>query len=144
VNAGAARSIQKRDLVRYIWVGVSLGYAALRILLAQEFLAEHGLNIWAFAIVELVSTVPWAVGSARAVTALIDKNSRRATGWAAVASAGFLAPEVFVLIATDRPPKWLPWVLALWVGVAGLLAVRRIIREVRQRRDARRDVVDGG
>ena len=46
-----------RERLHSLWILVTLGYAGLRILLANQFLAKYGLNTGWFAIIELISSL---------------------------------------------------------------------------------------
>jgi hypothetical protein len=117
-----------------LWIAGSIGYAAFRVWLARQFLADKGLDVWKFAVVELVATVPWAVGSGRAVLAVVDRQRRAAAWWSLLAAAGFFAPDVYVLLATSERPEWLVPALVVWASIAAAVAVRGLVKDVRTRR----------
>ncbi len=133
---GTPSTLQRKWAGR-LWIAGSLGYAAFRVWLARHFLADKGLNVWAFAVVELAATVPWAVGSARAVLAIVDRQRRAAMWWSLLAGAGFLAPDVYVLFATSQRPRWLIPVVVTWAVFAAAFAVHGLATDVRTRRAAR-------
>ena len=120
--------------VERAWVIANLGYSVLRILFYRQLLADRGLNVWAYVLVELSATLPWSIGSARLVMALAARSRSLALRWGAVATIGFIAPDVFILTTTDRVPPWIYVVIFAWIVVAGALAVRRIRSAVRARR----------
>jgi hypothetical protein len=111
-------------------------YAAFRILLAAGILGHHGLNVWAFTIVEILSSVPWALGSVRLATAVIDRHPARAWRWGTLAVGGFLAPDLFVVITTHHVPWIVYLVIGFWVLIAGGISARRLALEIKLRRRA--------
>ena len=84
--------VSKRKWVEWAWYAISGLYSLFRVILAQHTVTKYGVNIWVFAIVEFGATIPYAVGTARVVTSLLDHDRTAATRWALVASAGFFAP----------------------------------------------------
>ena len=82
---------------------------------------------------EFASTVPYAIGTAKLVASLVDRDAPRAARWALVASAGFLAPDVFTLATTDRAPRWLIVVITTWLAGAAIFAIVRVRQAVRER-----------
>jgi hypothetical protein len=121
------------------WIVANLAYSAFRIFLAHTFLVRRGLNIWAYAAVEYSSTLPWSIGSARLTMALARRDLRRAWRWGLLASAGFFAPDTFVISTTHHVPWYIYVAIATWVSIASVLATRRVALAVRARR-----VVDEG
>ena len=122
-------SLSHRRLER-VWILGNIGYAVFRILLARQFLARHGLNVWAFAVVEATSSILWAIGSVRLVRALTGRRRGPALGWGAVATVGFFAPDVYVLTTTHRVPWWIYAVIAVWITVATTVATKRIVTAI--------------
>ena len=118
------------------WLLGNLVYAVFRVLLARQVLADHGLNLWLFAIIEVISSVPWALGSARLTASVVQHRLDRALLWGTIALVGFLAPDVYVVIATHHVPVVVYVVLAIWISVAGTVSWVRLVREIRLRRGA--------
>jgi hypothetical protein len=121
-------------LVKLTWYTVSALYALLRVALAARFAGPYGLSVPWFAVVELTSTVPYAVGVARTVAALADRRLDRALRWGPIAFAGWIAPDLFVLATTHRPPVWLVVVVLVWLSISGVLGVRSLTTQIRTRR----------
>ena len=126
--------VSKRKRVEWAWYAVSGLYSLFRVVLAQHTVTRYGVNIWVFAIVEFTATIPYAVGTARVVTSLLDHDRRAATRWALVASAGFFAPDVYTLAAARTAPWWIYAVVLTWMTVAAVIAVRSLQGNLRQRR----------
>lgn len=118
------------------WIVGNLLYSALRVVLAWHFLASHGLSVVGFALVEVISAVPWAIATSRLTKGLLAKNTRGLLGWAALATAAFLAPDAFVIATTHHVPAWLYVVIGAWVSIAGFVSVRRVLQAVSERGDA--------
>ncbi len=103
-------------------------------ILADHTVTKYGVNIWVFAIIEFGATIPYAVGTARVVTSVLDHDRQAATRWALVASAGFFAPDVYTLAAARSAPWWIYVVVTTWMTVAAVIAIRSLRGNVRQRR----------
>src|SRR3954452_3185481 len=132
-------SASKRKWVEWAWYAVSGLYSLFRVVLAQHTVARYGVNIWVFAIIEFAATIPYAVGTARVVTSLLDHDRRAAMRWALVASAGFFAPDVYTLVAARSAPWWLYAIVLSWMTIAAVIAVRSLRGNLRQRREAARE-----
>jgi hypothetical protein len=139
-----ARGLRRKRLER-AWIVVGVSYGILRVFVANATVKKYGVNIWAFAVVEIGSSFPYSLGTARVVTRLVDKSYRSAAKWGALAAVCFLAPEMFILITGERcsqlgigqcqpMPRRVYEVIGLVIVILGSLAVWSVIRKVRQAR----------
>lgn len=125
-------SSRRRRLVEAGWYVVSAAYSLFRIALAKGFVEQYGLNVAVFAAVEVIATVPYSIGVAKLVGALVDRQQGAAFRWGLVASAGFLAPDVYTLATTRRAPWWLITIIAVWLAAAAAAGVIRVRGDVRK------------
>ncbi len=127
------------------WVlGVVL-FTVARLVVARETLGQYGLNIWVFGVIDLVTAVPYAVGTAKLVGAMVDRNGRSAGGWAAVAGISFIAPYLYVAsVGTGGEfPGTVYYVLGALILLFGANAVWSVLRKIRAGRALRADGVTG-
>lgn len=109
-------------------------YALIRIFLAEKFLTKYGLPIKPFAVVELVSSMVYALASARFIGALVDNNHRKAAFFGLCTLAGFGAPDVFVIAASDHIPRSIFVVLALVVLGTAVYTIHELRSKMRKAR----------
>lgn len=104
-----------------------------RFVIAYGALDRYGVNIWMFGFIDLITAVPYGVSTARLVGALVDRSYESVAGWAAVASASFLAPYLY--LAWAGRDVGFPRVVFVVLGVLaisfGTYAVYGIGRKVR-------------
>lgn len=139
VNAGGSRSQDGDRRARRLepwWIAGNLAYSGLRIALAYRLLSRHGLNVWAFTLVELVASIPWAISTSRLTKGLLTRTYRNLWLWFIVAGASFFAPDIFVLATTHDVPAWIYAGIAAWLSTSAALAARRIAVSARDRRAA--------
>ncbi len=130
----------KRRRRERLWIGGVLGYTVLRFAIAWEALDRYGLNIWVFGIIDIVTAVPYAVGTARLVTSVVDRRLQAAAGWMVISAFSFLAPYLYIAVAghDKSMPKTVWVVLAVLVIALGANAAFAIIRRIRSGRRLRR------
>lgn len=116
-----------------VWFGLSFCYAGLRIALANATVAQFGVDIRVFAAVELLSTVPYALGVSRAVRKLARRESGGAAGWMLLAAGGFLAPEAYIALTANDPPLRVYLALMALVVAAGTIALVSLRRQVKRK-----------
>ncbi len=129
------RSARRRRIER-LWVAGALAYSVVRITIVQTFLARYGVNVWLYAAVDLGSTVPYAIGAARTVGAMVDGDRGAALRWGLLAAVAFVAPDVTIVLTSDQMPWTIYVVLALVVSALGTVAVLRLRGEYRRKRRA--------
>lgn len=125
-----------RHYLTVSWVVTIVGFTLLRFFVAKETLEGYGLNIWIFGFIDLVTAVPYALGVARVVGAMIDRDPRGASGWGIVACASFLAPYLYIAWAgqdASFPPAVYVALVALMAIFGGnaVVSVRRKVRHGR-------------
>lgn len=127
----------KRRRRELIWIAGVIAYTILRFAIAWETLNRYGLNIWIFGILDVGTAVPYAIGTSRLVTSVVDKRLQAAAWWMMLAALSFIAPYLYIAIAgRDKSLPMLVWVL-LVVLVLGLalnaaLAVNKRVRTARR------------
>lgn len=127
-----------RQFLTVSWVVGIVGFTLLRFVVARETLEGYGLNIWVFGFIDLITAVPYAVGVARVVTAMIDKNPTGASGWAAIAAGSFLAPYLYIAWAGQDAsfPTTVYVVLVVLMVAFGANAIWSVRRKVRAGHEA--------
>ena len=132
---GAERSTRRRNLELSWVVGVVL-FVIARFAVAYSALNDYGLTVWIFGFLDIVTAIPYAIGTARLVTSLVDRNLQSAARWGTVASASFLAPYLWVAWAgrNGEFPKPVYVVVVALVVCLGANAVIGVMRRVRTAR----------
>jgi hypothetical protein len=121
------------------WVVTIVAFTIARFFVAKGTLEAYGLNLWVFGIIDIVTAVPYALGVAHVVGALVDRQPARAGRWGTVALVSFLAPYLYVGWAGRGGAfPTIVWVaLALLVVLFGGNAIRTVRRKVVEGRTAR-------
>ena len=127
------RSAQRRVLER-LWIVGSVAYGGLRIFIADHTVRRYGVNIFAFAVVELGTSFVYGLATARVVGALVDRHRDALARWVPIALASFIAPEAFIVVSGHRMPRAVYLVVATIVVVMGSVATWSLVRKVRDER----------
>jgi nitrate/nitrite transporter NarK len=132
-----------RQILTLSWVVGIVVFTLGRLIVAKGTLEEYGLNLWVFAVIDLVTAVPYALGVAKVVTSMIDRNYAGTTTWATVAAASFLAPYAYIAWAGQDAsfPPAVYVALGVLIVIFGGNAVLSVRRKVRA---AHVDAVPGG
>ena len=139
-----SKGLRRKRLER-LWIVAGLGYSIFRVFVANATVRKYGVNIWAFAVVEIGSSFPYSLGTARLIAAVVDKSSKAALTWGSLAAVCFIAPETFIVVTgercstlhpglCERMPRRVYEVIGLVVLLIGGLAVWSVVRKVRQGR----------
>lgn len=102
------------------WIALSLLWSCTRAALIWQVFGSHGTNGLWYLIVDLAATVPYAIYSARAAFAWIDKSPTflRNLG---ISAACFIAPDLYVVATAREVP------LAIWFGFGAFVTLMAIL-----------------
>jgi hypothetical protein len=139
----------RRKRLELLWIAVGFGYSLFRVFIANVTVKKYGVPIVGFAAVEILSSFPYSLGTARVVARLVDRNYPAAMRWGVLAAATFVAPELYIVFAghhhcrrnpdCNRMPTSVYVVLALIVVLLGTVATIGVTRKVKQTRRDRLD-----
>lgn len=130
---------RRRQVMERSWVLGVVVFVVARFLLAYTELGRYGMTVWVFGLLDLGTAVPYALGTARLVTSLVDRNPSAAARWGMIASLSFLAPYLWLAWAgrDGQFPTVVYAAVALFVVCLGAYAVIGVRRRVRQDRQLR-------
>ena len=121
----------RRRVLELLWVLGSVGYGALRVLVADHTVKKYGVNIWGFAAVELVTSFGYGLGSARLAGNLIDRDHTGSVRWGILTVLTFIAPEAYIAITGRGMPTIVYVILGILLVVLGTIGVFSVRRRVR-------------
>ena len=127
-----------RQRLELSWVISIVLFTLARFFVARGTLEQYGLNIWVFGVIDLVTAIPYAIGTARVVGAIVDKDLAADSRWAGIAAVSFFAPYGYILWAGQDAafPTSVYVVLAVLITIFGANALWSVIRKVRAARAA--------
>jgi len=116
--------------VQKAWFGLIIFWSFVRIATAELYFSNYGINIWTFAVVEIVSSPILARASSRMAVALKYHEIRQSILWGSLTMVSFSAPDVYLLTAG----RGLPWtaygMVLLLMTIAGTASVIKLQQKV--------------
>ena len=129
--------VATRRLVERLWVILVIAYGAGRAIVVWKALGQYGVNPWIYLALDVTSSWPYAVATARLVTSVIDREFSRAKSWGGLAAITFLIPDLYILaVARDVPTEVYVIIIAI-ISLLALLAMLSLFIKIRNRRRAR-------
>ncbi len=101
------------------WVLAVLAWSVARTVVVSRCLSRYGVNPWAYGVVDLAVSYPYAMATAGVVTNLLDGRRDAAKRCGLWAAATFVAPDGYLLLAGHGKPTM---VYVVVVAVAVLFA----------------------
>lgn len=125
-----------RQRLELSWVISIVLFTLARFFVARETLEKYGLNIWVFGVIDLLTAIPYAIGTARVVGSLVDRDLASAGTWAGIAALSFFAPYGYILWAGQDAtfPTTVYVVLGVLIAIFGANATWSVVRKVRAAR----------
>lgn len=127
----------KRKTSARIWFALVFIWALVRAFLVYKFFAPHGVNpIWYF-VIDVASSIPYAIYSARLVFAFIDQNRPQLISSGLITLISFYLPDIYVFIFANEIPRVLLISFIGWILLFSALAMIEIARNIRRGRAQR-------
>jgi hypothetical protein len=117
----------RQTIIGQMWVALVMLWAGMRILAVEIWLVGYGINIWWFAVIEVLSSILYGLSSARLVRALAARYRKDAGKWGALALLGYVMPDTYLLSVGRAMP------LATYVIVVLLAVIFAAVALVRTR-----------
>jgi hypothetical protein len=114
-----------------VWVALTVGYAIGRAIVVGRVFGKHGVNAWVYATIDIATSIPLGIGTARAVGAAIDHRWPLFRRWTIVAAAAFIAPDLYILVAARHVPAHVYAVLGVYLAITTTIALRSALTKIR-------------
>jgi hypothetical protein len=131
VRTPTAAQKARRSRYEQIWIVLGVVWAVGRVIIAKATVEQYGVNITVFAIIEILVAWPHALGAARVVTKLIDRDPHGALLWGSLLAVTHIAPELYIAVVGNHMPVGVYISLVVIVIGLGALAVVGIVQKVR-------------
>lgn len=129
----------KRRLLERLWVIVVILYGAGRAFVVWKALGKYGVNPWLYLALDISSSWPYGVATARVVTSVIDRDFSRARTWGVIAAITFLLPDLYILAAARHVPTEVYVIFISIISLLALLAIISLFIKIRNGRKARHE-----
>jgi len=114
----------------HTWLALVLAWASFRAMVINKFFGHHNVNAWAYLVVDLASSVPYAVYSARAVVKFLDKSWLELRRNTLLAALFFYIPDIYIFIFARTVPT------SLYVGFGITIIIFSVVAFLSLRNDA--------
>lgn len=136
-SGATAPTSSRRQMLEVSWVVGVVVFVIIRFVIAYSTLAQYGrMTVIVFGVLDIATAVPYAIGTARVVTGLVDRRFGAASRWAMVACASFVAPYVWLAWAGREDFPAVAYVvigvLAVLLGLNAVIGVARNVRNERR------------
>jgi hypothetical protein len=117
-----------------IWLVLVLLWAIARALFINKLFGSHGVNGYIYLAVDLASSVPYAIYSARLVITFISREFTNVYRNAILTALFFYIPDVYILVTAQKVPSGLYLILFLTIALFSAFAIASIARDIRNKR----------
>jgi len=112
MTQGVRFSIWRDKRTHYAYLFLVLAWASFRALAINKFFGQHNVNAWGYLIVDLASSIPYALYSTRAVVNFLDKDWIAFRRNVILTTVFFYIPDIYVFIFARTVPR------SLYLGFA--------------------------
>ena len=104
MNQRSKTGFLRNKPARYAWLSLVLVWACFRALAINKFFGDHNVNSWGYLAVDLASSVPYALYSAKAVINFLDKSWMVFRKNVIMTALFFYIPDLYVLLFARTVP----------------------------------------
>ena len=122
---------RRRVVLERLWILASVLWGVGRAIVVGKTLGGYGVNPWIYGLIDIATSLPLGLGTARTVEAIIDADWAAARKWASLAAAMFIAPDISIIVMGKGLPVIVYVILAAIAAVTGTLLVRSARTKVR-------------
>ena len=131
-SCGVTRLRPTRAQATGAWTTAVVLWAFARSVVVGRVFGPHGTSGVTYFVVDVASSVPYGVTSARAVYAYLDRSPAFGR-WLAGATVTYFIPDLYIVATARQLPSAIWAGFAVWLSVMTVLAVRTAITTSRPR-----------
>jgi hypothetical protein len=109
-----------------LWVVAVLAWSLIRALIINNVFGKYGVSGVAYLAIDLISSIPYAICSGKALFAYLDKNNRQLLIQGALATIFFYLPDAYIVWSAHQVPSQTYFGLAIWLIVMSIFALIKI------------------
>lgn len=117
MNIGTELSFLRGKRAQQTWLCLVIVWACFRAFAINKFFGNHQVNAWGYLLVDLASSIPYALYSARAVVNFLDKSWPEFRRNVFLTAAFFYIPDLYVFIFARTVPA------SLYIGFIISIAI---------------------
>gem|GEM_PF-180905 len=129
-DTGVHRS-SRETLWERVWAGLLVLYSTGAAYLVWRTLSKYGVNPIVFLVIDMVTSWPYGLATARIVVNVVKRQWREVRKWSWVAAITFIAPDIYVLASARHVPRDVYLILILVITALVLFAVLSVVLQIR-------------
>ncbi len=124
-------TIRREHRWERLWAGLVVLYSIGRALVVWRTLAKYGVNPVVYLIIDVVTSWPYGIATARIVFNVLRRRWSNVRNWILVAAPTFIAPDLYLLITAHRAPHTVYVVLIMVIAFLAVAAVATLMQQIR-------------
>lgn len=130
MNMGKSQAFLRGKRAQQSWIALVIIWACVRAFAINRFFGQHSVNPWGYLLVDLASSIPYAINSSRAIISFLDKAWAKLRRYVILSAIFFYMPDVYVFIFARTVPT------SLYVGFAISIIFFSILAVMSLKKDA--------
>lgn len=133
MNMGKGQAFLRGKRAQRAWLALVIIWACVRAIAINRFFGQHDVNPWVYLLVDLVSSIPYAIYSSRAIISFLDKAWAELRRYGILSAIFFYIPDVYVFIFARTVPT------SLYIGFTISIIFFSILAVMSLKKDATKD-----
>ncbi len=127
---------KKQKIATRIWLALVILWAIGRAIFVKHLFSSYGINGAIYLVVDLASSIPYAIYSARLVIDFLGRDLKGVYRNILLTALFFYIPDLYILIAARQVPSSLYVIFFLTIFLFSAFAIGAIARDVIRKRQS--------
>lgn len=128
----ASRVRTKRETFwERMWAATIVAYSFGAAVLVWKTLHKYGVNPYVFFVIDVSTSWPYGLATARIVVAFFRKDWGAVRKWSWLAGITFITPQVYILASARHVPNDVYLIIAAVITVLAVFAIGGVVQQIR-------------
>lgn len=125
---------RREAILERLWAGTIVLYSFGAAILVYKTLRKYGVNPYIFFVIDVCTSWPYGIATARIVVNTIAKNWKAVRKWTWIAGITFVTPQVYILITAHHAPRDVYLIVIAVISFLIIFAIVGVLLQIRNTR----------
>ena len=131
-RSGPGKLTKREIFWERLWAGSVVLYSIGATFLVWRTLSKYGVNPILFFVIDVLTSWPYGIATARIVVNVIKREWRAVRKWSWVAGVTFLTPQIYILISARHAPRDVYIIVITVISLLLLFALLSLFLNIRR------------
>ena len=125
---------RREAVLERLWAGTIVVYSFGAAVVVNKTLRKYGVNPYLFFVIDICTSWPYGIATARIVINTMAKNWKAVRKWTWIAAITFVTPQVYILITAHHAPRDVYLIVIAVISFLIVFAIAGVLLQIRNTR----------